>query len=181
MCDEDNNIKNIKIIGKTNIDKISKNKQQRLVIDKWKNVIDENIYNNIDKQKIILQELYLNNNDNDNKIYKILNREIKNKLNSYKYQDIQKKCYDNKYIIKYENIIELLVSSKLICHYCKEKTYLFYKKSYDQKQWTLDRIDNEQGHNYNNCVISCLKCNIQRKVMNKDKFTFSKQMKIKKI
>ena len=47
-------------------------------------------------------------------------------------------------------------------------------------QWTLDRIDNYMGHNYNNVLISCLKCNLQRGNINKDKFLFTKEMVIHK-
>ena len=46
------------------------------------------------------------------------------------------------------------------------------------KQWTLDRIDNDQGHTYDNVVIACLECNLQRRRTNSDKFLFTKQMKI---
>jgi hypothetical protein len=46
------------------------------------------------------------------------------------------------------------------------------------KQWTLDRIDNDIGHNKNNLVIACLECNLKRKRTNKDKFMFTKNMKI---
>jgi len=48
-------------------------------------------------------------------------------------------------------------------------------------QWTLDRIDNDMGHNNNNTVISCLGCNLQRRTTNQDKFLFTKQLKLKKI
>jgi hypothetical protein len=46
------------------------------------------------------------------------------------------------------------------------------------KQWTLDRIDNDIGHNKKNLVIACLECNLKRKRTNKDKFMFTKNMKI---
>ena len=46
------------------------------------------------------------------------------------------------------------------------------------KQWTLDRIDNDKGHNMENVVIACLDCNIRRRRKNKDDFMFSKNMEI---
>ena len=38
----------------------------------------------------------------------------------------------------------------------------------DEQQWTLDRIDNDKCHSDENTVISCLKCNLQRRVKNSD-------------
>ena len=31
------------------------------------------------------------------------------------------------------------------------------------QMWTLDRIDNNIGHNRDNVVISCLACNLQKR------------------
>ena len=45
-------------------------------------------------------------------------------------------------------------------------------------QWTLDRIDNDQGHNIDNILISCLECNLKRRCRSKDKFLMGKQLKI---
>ena len=55
---------------------------------------------------------------------------------------------------------------------------LFYKKVRDMEQWTLDRIDNNLPHQDDNVIVSCLKCNLQRRQQNKDKFLFTKQLKI---
>ena len=48
------------------------------------------------------------------------------------------------------------------------------------EQWTLDRIDNNINHSESNVIIACLKCNLQRRCQNKDKFLFTKQLKIVK-
>lgn len=111
---------------------------------------------------------------------KQIDREIKKKISGYKNQDIKKELYNSSLFINYEEIIELLVKSKLICHYCGLKVFVLYKNQKDPKQWTLDRIDNEKGHNKDNLVISCLDCNIRRGRLNKDKFLFTKRMKITK-
>ena len=88
--------------------------------------------------------------------------------------------YSREEFIDYEVLIQKLVESKLNCFYCNNKCYLIYDKVRQQNQWTLDRINNDYGHNKNNLVISCLKCNLQRRNIDKDKFLFTKQMKIKK-
>ena len=48
------------------------------------------------------------------------------------------------------------------------------------EQWSLDRIDNSIPHTNDNVIISCLKCNLQRRCQNKDNFLFTKQLKIEK-
>ena len=71
-----------------------------------------------------------------------------------------------------EQTIEKLVASRLKCYYCKINMKLFYKKVRDMDQWTLDRINNDIGHNNNNVVICCLKCNINRRTTNDEYFKF---------
>ena len=46
--------------------------------------------------------------------------------------------------------------------------------------WTLDRIDNNIGHNKDNVVISCLGCNLQKRRRGEEAFKFMKQMVITK-
>ena len=42
-------------------------------------------------------------------------------------------------------------------------------------------IDNNINHSESNVIIACLKkCNLQRRCQNKDKFLFTKQLKIVK-
>ena len=47
-------------------------------------------------------------------------------------------------------------------------------------QWTLDRLDNNKGHCFENVVICCLKCNLKRRTTDDEKFKFTKQMRIVK-
>lgn len=112
----------------------------------------------------------------------LLNNDLKHhlneKLNGYKNQDKLKKIYDESTFIKINEIIEKLKECNMRCLYCDEKLLLFYNVVREMKQWTLDRIDNIYGHTNPNTVISCLKCNLQRKNINKEKFDFTKKLKV---
>jgi hypothetical protein len=55
---------------------------------------------------------------------------------------------------------------------------LFYENVREPKQWSLERIDNKEGHNYGNVEIACLSCNIGRRTMYQDRFIFTKQLSI---
>lgn len=80
-----------------------------------------------------------------------------------------------------EQVICKLQESGLKCLYCKEEVYLLYKIVREMKQWTLDRIDNDIGHFYDNVVISCLDCNLKRRKKNSNAFLFTKQMNIVRV
>jgi hypothetical protein len=105
---------------------------------------------------------------------------LKKKLLGYKQQDIKKNKLDNDKFISLEKIVELLVISKLQCFYCKKNIKIKYTEKRDYNQWTLDRINNDVGHNKDNVKIACLECNLKRRRLNMDKFLFTKQLKIHK-
>lgn len=123
----------------------------------------------------ILNKLFLEKKtDNGEK----MRLNVVKKLKSYKNQDFKKGRHDEKTFISYEQILEKLVISKLKCYYCKGIVRLIYTKKLDNNQWSLDRVDNSIGHSNINTVISCLKCNLQKRCRDKDKFKFTKQMRI---
>lgn len=106
--------------------------------------------------------------------------QIDKKVASYKQQDNLKKRYNELLFIKTEDTINLLHESNMLCYYCREKTFLLYDIVREMSQWTLDRIDNDIGHNKGNLVISCLACNLKRRRTGKDAFLFTKQLNIVK-
>jgi 5-methylcytosine-specific restriction endonuclease McrA len=108
-------------------------------------------------------------------------REIDLKRKAYIYQDKQHAIYDARFSITTDQIVELLVSSELLCYYCREICQLTYKESMCRKQWTLDRIDNDYGHNAANVVIACLDCNLKRGTMDSERFRQGKQFTFRKI
>ena len=123
-----------------------------------------------------------------NDIKEITNKErqmivshIKTKLSSYKQQDILKKKFSTQDFVSYSDVIGLLTESNMKCYYCSCETYLLYEIVREMKQWSLDRINNDIGHNKNNLVICCLECNLKRRRTNKDAFFFTKNLKIQKM
>ena len=101
---------------------------------------------------------------------------LKNKMSSYKQQDIKKGYGDYNNFIRLENIIEKLVSCAMKCYYCNNNTLILFKNVREESQWTLDRLNNYDEHSNANTIICCLKCNLQRRRKNSDKFKFSKQL-----
>jgi 5-methylcytosine-specific restriction endonuclease McrA len=108
-------------------------------------------------------------------------REIDTKRKAYIYQDKHHKIYDPRYSITTERIVEMLVGSELLCHYCREICQVAYKEAMCRRQWTLDRIDNNYGHNDTNVVIACLDCNLKRGTMDSERFRQGKQFTFRKV
>ena len=122
------------------------------------------------------------NDTNDiNKERQMIVSHIKTKLSSYKQQDILKKKFSTQDFVSYSDVIGLLTESNMKCYYCSCETYLLYEIVREMKQWSLDRINNDIGHNKNNLVICCLECNLKRRRTNKDAFFFTKNLKIQKM
>ena len=103
---------------------------------------------------------------------------IKAKISSYKQQDILKNKLNDSDFVSFNDVIDLLFESQMKCHYCSCETYLLYEVVRENKQWSLDRINNEIGHNRNNLLIACLECNLKRRRTNKDAFFFTKNLLI---
>ena len=100
------------------------------------------------------------------------------KINGYKQQDIDKKLLNNEKIINLKYIIDKLIETKVICYYCNCKMNILYENVRESKQWTVDRINNDLGHNIDNIVLACLDCNLKRRCKSADKFLFTKQLNI---
>jgi hypothetical protein len=108
-------------------------------------------------------------------------REIDMKRKAYIYQDKHHEIYDPRYSITTDRIVELLVAAELLCFYCREICQVTYKEAMCRRQWTLDRIDNNYGHNDTNVVIACLDCNLKRGTMDAERFRQGKQFTFQKM
>ena len=108
-------------------------------------------------------------------------REIDMKRKAYIYQDKHHEIYDPRYSITTDRIVELLVAAELLCFYCREICQVTYKEAMCRRQWTLDRVDNNYGHNDTNVVIACLDCNLKRGTMDAERFRQGKQFTFQKM
>jgi hypothetical protein len=125
---------------------------------------------NIDNQNI-------DNQEKNSYISKLISH-IKTKLCGYKQQDILKKKLKEDEFVSFEEVINLLKKCDMKCCYCSNEVYILYETVRENKQWSLDRINNDIGHNNGNLVIACLECNLKRRRTNKDAFMFTKNMVI---
>ena len=165
-----NNTKNIIILGKNNVENFNKIKKNKRIRTK-----SYNIEYNYERELELIDNIY---NNNDDSLKDIIIKEIKRKINGYKLQDIKKKIYNDDELININNIINKFYNCKLKCYYCDDNVQLFYNIVREPKQWTLDRINNDLCHSNTNTIISCLSCNIKRRLTDKDKFEFTKKLSI---
>jgi hypothetical protein len=176
---DSNEKKQINITGQSNryqIKKLTQEKKKdkkRVEIEKL-NLTEE--YFIFEKQIEIMNNIL--NNDEDKNGSKILIKQIEKKINSYKQQDIDKKVLNNEKFINLKFIIDKLIETEIKCYYCKCEMYILYENVRDLKQWTVDRINNDLGHNVDNIVLACLDCNLKRRCRSADKFLFTKQLNI---
>jgi len=114
-------------------------------------------------------------------IIKTAMHEIKRKISSYKSQDKTKALYDETNFVQYEDVLRKMNETELMCYYCGKEMDLLYNVSREMSQWTIDRIDNNKGHNNDNYYLACLQCNLKRRCRDDDKFLFGTNLKIEKI
>jgi hypothetical protein len=113
----------------------------------------------------------------------ILKKHISRKCSGYKQQDkkhLRREIIINKNPMSVSNLILMLNDSDGLCYYCKKPFHVIPIHKNDSEQWSLDRIDNTQIHSIDNCVISCLKCNLVRRRRDHDKWKYTKQLVITK-
>ena len=120
------------------------------------------------------------NEDNlkDSEIYDIIVKQIKQKINGYHNQDVIKKILNEEEFVDLKYVINLLDKSKLQCFYCIKPTFVLYENVREMNQWTLERIENQYGHNKKNVEIACLSCNLGRRTMYHERYLFTKQLEI---
>ena len=169
-----NNRYQIKKLIKNDEDKKVK---KRIVSENWDFTLGQ------DNQLITLNQLFFDNMAS-NKMYsnteesKIMLQQIKQKISGYKRQDVIKNLWNEASFVDINHVISKMIESKLLCYYCTQQMYVLYEVSREMKQWTIDRIDNNKGHNNDNYHLACLECNLKRRRQSDAKFLFTKQLKI---
>ena len=162
-------MKKVIIKGKHNNDMLNKTEKKAL----RQNIeYDEPLH---EEQVKLINKYFL---ELDDDMSKFITKELDSKMQGYKAQD-NKRQFECE-LINRDEIVEKLLISRLLCNYCKHRVKVLFKEVRDNRQWTLDRIDNDIGHSKENTVICCLKCNLERRRLDFDKFKFTKQLKIKK-
>jgi hypothetical protein len=162
--------------------KQEKETRRRVVSQNW-NFSSE--YYEYEYQINILKNIFnqhkLNNEDKlNNEVSKIMVQEINKKIYNYKQQDLLKKHFDQTNFINFENIIQKMIDTGLKCRYCDCKMLVLYDFSRELKQWSVDRIDNDLGHNNDNFHLACLDCNLKRRRRSDEKFLFTKKLNLVK-
>lgn len=133
-----------------------------------------------ESQLSLLQTLHNEKKETMKKENTLAKREINKKIASYKNQDVIKKRYVESKFITFDDTIDLLCDSQLLCYYCCKQMCILYDNVREKSQWTLDRVDNDICHSKDNLVVSCLSCNLQKRRRESEAFKFMKQMKIEK-
>ena len=156
-----------------------KNKdKKRVVAENWtftsQDYAHENQLNNIKK-------IAENEHQFTDQTTKITLQQINKKIYGYKQQDIIKKLLNNEKFITLESITNKMIECELKCYYCSCEMNVLYDISREMKQWSVDRINNNLGHNIDNYYLACLECNLKRRRRSDEKFLFTKQMKLVKI
>ena len=112
---------------------------------------------------------------------RFIKQQIQQKLGGYRAQDVKKEKYDETVFIKHDRVLKLMIESENLCFYCKGAVHVLYENVREPKQWTLERLNNDFGHNDGNVVIACLACNLRRRTMQYERYLFTKQLTISKL
>ena len=129
-----------------------------------------------------MENLYtLQKKEGYNEVQEEIRRQINYKINSYKGQDVKKGLLLELDFVDYDYVLNLLIDKQLKCFYCREDVLLLYNYVRENKQWTLERIDNKIGHNRGNVEIACLLCNLRRRTMYHERYVFTKQLCVVKM
>lgn len=161
---------------KVDSNKEKREKKKKVETNTW-NLNEEDL--SFETQINILKSIHNNvSSINESKLTNFIINHIKTKMSSYKHQDLLKNIFLETEFITFDHIIDLLNRCNMKCHYCACETYLLYEFVREMKQWSLDRINNDIGHNKGNLVISCLECNLKRRRTNKDAFFMTKNLTI---
>lgn len=151
---------------------VKKEKKKRVESHTW-GLTDEELSHEYQQGQIKLEG---KEDKGDRRYYQRMISHLRAKISSYRQQDLIKKKYDPEQFVSLNDVLTLLQECNLTCCYCSAKVYVLYELVRENRQWTLDRINNDLGHRRGNLVIACLECNLSRRRTNKDAFDFTKKV-----
>lgn len=149
--------------------------KKRVDVEKW-NLSEEFLLPA--NQLVLIKGLHSNNFKSFDAESKLIIQQLERKISGYKQQDSDKKILNLEKFINLKHIIESLIACELKCYYCSHEMSLLYEVVREHKQWTVDRIDNDLGHNCDNYILACLECNLKRRRRSKDAYFFTKNLNI---
>jgi len=158
------------------------NKKQRTVVSnkKWGIMMKSITEYNHEDQYTVIELLKKNTTVTQNPLKECILQELQKKITGYKTQDTHKGLYDPEKFVNLDDVIHLLHDSKMACFYCNTQVHVLYEIVREVNQWTLDRVNNSHGHNRDNVIIACLKCNLNRKTMYHERYAFTRQFTLVK-
>jgi hypothetical protein len=181
LKEETNKVINISL---TNINvenfNLKKDKEPKKRVDSFKWTFSNEFYESHNQLKII-NDIFNNNFENNDDISKIVIQQINKKISGYKQQDIFKRRLKIDEFLNLQSVIEKMIECNLKCRYCKNEMFVLYDISRETKQWSVDRVDNDKGHNIDNFHLACLDCNLKRRRRTDEKYLFTKQLTIVKL
>jgi hypothetical protein len=170
-----NNKYKFKKLINTHNENTEKDVKKRIPSEKWNFSNDHFLYEN--QLKMII-DISRNNFAHIDDVSKIAIQEINKKISSYKQQDKLKKMLNESKFLTFESVINQMMDCELKCRYCKNEMNVLYDISREMRQWSVDRLDNDLGHNIDNFHLACLDCNLKRRRRTDEKFLFTKQLNI---
>lgn len=158
--------------------KAKKDPKKRVEPQKWNPDFN---FSPMEKQKSLVQQIRENEYKGNCYETKKMVQQIERKIAGYKQQDVEKDILEREKLVTLPSILDSLSESAFQCYYCKEEMLILYEMVRESKQWTVDRVNNDLGHNLDNYVLACLSCNLKRRCRSKEKFLFTKQLVISKV
>ena len=165
-------VKTISIVGQPNRYFVKKAMCLNTEPVKLKNIFPKHLYEEDMQLKIV--ELLMGPTNTDN--YSILNAQLLRKMSGYKSQDVSKGVYNEVSFFAPMDALKKMHEMKMLCIYCEIKMLFVYEHARNMKQWTLDRLNNDLGHDKENVVISCLACNLSKRRRSHSAFLNTKQL-----
>lgn len=106
----------------------------------------------------------------------LVKEQIHSKVRGYRYQDYLKGILNESEFVDDAYVLGILRDCKLKCFYCHIECMILYPHVREPKQWTLERINNDIGHNKGNVQIACLECNLRRRTIHHERYIETKKI-----